>query len=113
MKKFSFWSIREDTLEEKPSTCFRMYRKKASLDHRPMIMMVKVGTCARYIAMAAPERRECVPISVSAKPRASLPRVLTVHLKEFLIAVEVSSTGSWDCVGERKRLTLESGEAFG
>ena len=113
VKKFSFWSIRVETLEEKPSTCLRMYRRKASLDHLPMIMIVNVGTLERYMAMAAPERRECVPISFSEKPRASLPSVLAVHLREFLMVVEVSSLGSCDCDGGRNRFTFDSGLALG
>ena len=44
-----------------------MYLRKASLDHRPIIMIEKVGTPARYIAMAEPDRTECVPISSDAK----------------------------------------------
>ena len=41
-----------------------MYLKKASEDQRPINMMVKVGTLSRYIAMAAPERMEWVPMSL-------------------------------------------------
>ena len=88
VKKSSFWSIREETFEEKPSTCFRMYRRKASLDQRPMIMIVYVGTLARYMAMAAPDLRECVPMSSAVKPRVSLPMALTVDLSVFRMDVD-------------------------
>ena len=36
---------------------------KASLDHRPIIIMAKTGTPPRYIAIAALDLMECVPIS--------------------------------------------------
>jgi hypothetical protein len=35
-----------------------MYQRNALLDQRPISMMVKTGTFARYIAMAALERME-------------------------------------------------------
>ena len=73
VKYDSFWIIRDDTLCENCSTCFRMYRRKASLDHRPIIMIVNVGTLARYMAMAEPDLMECVPISSGSKPRLSFP----------------------------------------
>ena len=50
-----------------------MYRRKASLDHLPIIMIVKVGTPARYIAIAAPERMEWVPMSLGSNPSFSSP----------------------------------------
>ena len=56
-----------------------MYFRKASLDHLPIIMMEKVGTSARYIAMAAPERMECVPISFPVKPSLSTPMSSTAE----------------------------------
>ena len=37
--------------------------------------MEKVGTCAKYMCMAAPERMECVPISAGANPRTSSPTI--------------------------------------
>ena len=39
--------------------------------------MVNVATSARYIAMAAPERREWVPISSALNPSFVSPSVLT------------------------------------
>ena len=56
-----------------------MYFRIASLDHRPIIMMEKVGTSARYIAMAAPDRMECVPISLPMKPNLSTPMSSTAE----------------------------------
>ena len=41
-----------------------------------MIMMVKVGTPSRYIAMADPEKMEWVPMSLGWKTRQSLPTFL-------------------------------------
>ena len=40
-----------------------MYLRKAVLDHLPISMIEKTGTPARYIAIAAPERMDLVPIS--------------------------------------------------
>ena len=62
-----------ETLCENCSTCFLIYRRNASLNHLPIIMMVKVGTLARYIAMADPDLIECVPISTGSKPKSSFP----------------------------------------
>ena len=36
-------------------------------------MMVKVGTLARYIAIADPDLMECVPIPDGSKPKLALP----------------------------------------
>ena len=84
-----------------------MYLRKASLDHRPIIMIEKVGTSARYIAMAAPDRIECVPISFPVNPNLSTPMSSTaeqslvrtvddemveiVSFRRIVLTVEVSS----------------------
>ena len=84
-----------------------MYFRKASLDHRPIIMMEKVGTSARYIAMAAPERMECVPMSFPVNPSLSTPisstaersfvrtvadeMVESLSLRKILLTVDVFS----------------------
>jgi hypothetical protein len=44
-------------------TCFRMYLRKAVLDHLQISMIKKTGTPARYMAITAPERMDLVPIS--------------------------------------------------
>ena len=36
-------------------TCFLMYLRKASLDQRPISMIMNTGHSPRYIAMAAPD----------------------------------------------------------
>jgi hypothetical protein len=54
-------------------TCLRMYRRKTSKDQRSMSMIVKTGTHARYMAMAPPDRIECVPMSRWEKPSTSSP----------------------------------------
>ncbi len=43
------------------------------LNHLPTSMMVYTGTLARYITIAAPKQRECVPISLGLKPGQELP----------------------------------------
>lgn len=50
-----------------------MYRRKASLDHRPSIIIVYTGTSPRYIAIAAPDLMECVPTSPFCIPILFLP----------------------------------------
>ena len=40
-----------------------MYRRNASLDQRPIIMIWQTEQSLRNIAMAAPDLIECVPIS--------------------------------------------------
>ena len=75
VKELSFLIIRLETLWENCSTCFLMYRRKASLDQQPIIIMEKVGTCANYMCMTAPERMGCVPILVGANTRTSFPTI--------------------------------------
>ena len=41
--------------------------------HRHMAMMVQSETSARCMAMAPPERRECVPASYGAKSSLAAP----------------------------------------
>ena len=64
-----------------------MYLRKASEDQRPMSMMVKVGSPSRYIAMAAPERMEWVPMSSGWKPTQSLPTFSAAE-RSFLRTVD-------------------------
>ena len=63
-----------------------MYRRKASLDQRPIIMMEKVGTCDKYMYMAAPKRMGCVPILAGANPRTSSP---TIPAADFILVQAV------------------------
>ena len=73
VKKCSLSSILSVRLWENMDTCFLMYRRNASLFHRPMIMMVSTGTFARYSAIAAPDLIEWHPMSIGSNPSASLP----------------------------------------
>lgn len=50
-----------------------MYLRKASLDQRPIIMIVYMGTSSRYIAMAPPDLIEWVPKSPFLTPSESHP----------------------------------------
>jgi hypothetical protein len=54
-----------------------MYFKKAVLDHLPISMIKKTGTPARYMAIAAPERMDLVPISDWRMPSFVSPIVTT------------------------------------
>ena len=65
-----------------------MYLRKASLDHRPIIMIEKVGTPARYMAMAAPDRTEWVPMSSDSKPNLSSPTPSAAERSLFRTVVE-------------------------
>ena len=81
VKNSLFCSILSDTLVVNWDTCFRMYRRDASLHHIPMIIILSGDTHVRYIAIEAPEQRECAPISVGPKLNCPLPRIWTAALK--------------------------------
>ena len=65
-----------------------MYLRKASEDHLPIIMMENVGTPSRYMAIAAPDRREWVPISSLVKPSFSSPMTDAAERSLFLAVLE-------------------------
>ncbi len=54
-------------------TCFLIYQRKASLDHWLMSMIVYTGHLPRYMAIAAPDLMEWVPIFSLEIPRHALP----------------------------------------
>jgi len=84
--------MREDTPELNSCTWRWMYHRNASLDHLPMSMIVKTGTPARYMAMADPERMECVPNSRAVNPSTSSPTDFTLARSLFNSILEES----WD-----------------
>ena len=61
----------------------RIYRRKALLAQRPMIMIVSVYTLARYSSMAKPDRMEWVPTSLCENPSLSSPKESVPALSEF------------------------------
>ena len=65
-------------------TCGRMYRRKAADDHLPRIMIFKTEVWARKSAIAAPERREWVPIP-SVGTRTSLGHHLLCKRSEGVL----------------------------
>ena len=65
-----------------------MYRRNASLLHLSMIIIVSGDTPDRYITTAAPERRECAPISIGPKPNLPLPKIWTAALNFVQITAE-------------------------
>ncbi len=71
--KSKFRIILEDTFWLNCSTWFWMYRRKASELHLPMSIMVYTGILSRYIAIAAPDRIECVPMSDILNPSVVSP----------------------------------------
>jgi hypothetical protein len=69
----------------------QMYRRKASEDEGPMSMIVKMGTPARYMAMAPPDQMEWVPASRCKKPRTSGPMRLAAAWSWVARRVAVTS----------------------
>ncbi len=72
------------------SICLRIYFINASLDHRPIIMIAKTGTPPRYIAIAAPDRIECVPTSEGAMRSRSGPYVEIASRSDEVTCVAVT-----------------------
>ena len=70
-------------------TCFRMYFRKARLDQRPISIMEKMGTPARYMAIAAPDRIECVPTSERWIPSFVSPIATTPSFRRFATISDV------------------------
>ena len=87
-----------------------MYRRKASLDQRPIIMIVKVGTSARYIAIAAPDRTEWVPMSSGLNPSLSSPSDLAAD-RSLANIVEAEIVASLSFT--RMVFTVEDSLVFG
>ena len=75
VKKYLFYIILSDTLLENCATCFRMYRSNESLCHLLMIIIVNGDNPVRYIAVSAPERRECDTIFTCSNTNCPLPRI--------------------------------------
>ena len=72
MKNSLVCGILSYTLVKNWDTCFLMYRRNASLRHLLMIIIVSGNTPTRYIAIEAPERRECDPVFMCMKPNIPL-----------------------------------------
>ena len=81
-------SILRDTLWVNCSTWRRIYRRNASEDHLPIIMMEKVGTPSKYIAIADPDLIECVPISSFENPRRFSPMAAAADRSLFRAVVD-------------------------
>ena len=63
---------------ENSCTCFLIYFRNAMLYQLPISMIEKTGTSARYIAIAAPNRMDLVPISERRMPNFVPPIVTTL-----------------------------------
>ena len=70
-------------------TLMRIYRRKALLAQRPMIMIVSGYTLARHSYMANPDRMEWVPTSLCDNPSLSSPKESEPALSEFVVICEV------------------------
>ena len=66
-----------------------MYLRKAWLDHLPIIMIVKTGHSPKYMAIAAPDLIEWVPMSLALTPSMSSPIAMTDALRESTISSDV------------------------
>ena len=70
-------------------TWIRIYRRKALLSHRPMIMIVSGYTLVRYSSMANPDRMEWVPTYLCENPSLSSPKESVPALSEFVVVCEL------------------------
>ena len=70
-------------------TWMRIYRRKALLAQRPIIMIVSGYTLSIKISMANPDRMEWVPISLCENPSLSSPKESVPVLSEFVVICEV------------------------
>jgi hypothetical protein len=67
-----------------------MYWRKVALDHLPNNMMVNTGIPDKYIAIAAPDLIEWVPILLVLYPRMSLPMKWTTAQRQSSNIFEVT-----------------------
>jgi hypothetical protein len=67
-----------------------MYRRNASLDQRPIIMIWQTEQSLRNITMAAPDLIECVPISDCLICRTSSPMATTASFMAAITCAEVT-----------------------
>ena len=67
-----------------------MYLRNASLDQRPMSMIVKTGHSPKYIAMAAPDLIECVPIWSFVMPSRCSPIATTASRRALITCSDVT-----------------------
>ncbi len=71
-------------------TCFLIYRRKALLDHWRMSMIAYTGHSPRYIAIAAPNLMEWVPILSLEIPRRALPMAPTALRRALITCWDVT-----------------------
>ena len=70
-------------------TWMRIYRRKALLAQRPMIVFVSGYTLARYSSLANPDRMEWVPTSLCENPSISSPKESVPALSEYVFICEM------------------------
>ena len=76
-------------------TCILRYLINVRLRHRPISCIVSQGTPARYIAIAAPDRIECVPILSAFMPTSRLsPTMVVASLSLSSIVLDEIRVGS-------------------
>ena len=66
-----------------------IYRRKALLAQRPMIMIVSGYNLSRYSFMANHDHMEWVPTSLCENPSLSSPKESVLALSEFVVICEV------------------------
>ena len=70
-------------------TWMRIYRRKALLAQRPVIMIVSGYTLARYSSMENPDCMEWVPTSSCENPSLYSPKESVPAHSEFVVICEV------------------------
>ena len=66
-------------------TWMRIYRRKALLAHRPMIIIVSGCNFARYSSMANPDWMEWVPTTLCENSNISLPNKSVPALSDLVV----------------------------
>ena len=77
------------TLAEVTDLDADIYRRKALLAHRPMIIIVSGYTLAIESSMENPDQMEWVPTSLCENPRLSLPKESVPVLRDLVLIWEV------------------------
>ncbi len=67
-----------------------MYRRNASLDQRPIIMIWHTEQSLRNIAIAVPDLIECVPISDFLMCKSSLPMAAIASFMAAITCADVT-----------------------
>ena len=87
--------MRTKTLVLNKEICCWMCIMKPSKRHLLMAMRVRSGVFAMCMAMAPPERRECVPTSSGANPSLAAPTILHSALRTVMMMEALTRRIPW------------------